>query len=177
MSKTIENLKKLKSFHNGSYGADIDEAIKAIEALEQEPSSDCISRQAAQNKIKRICNKYGLSYEDGERKPSTGGSAYALGHAFDDLPSVTPQQAKTKWIPIVIRPLTGEERKDYGVEIEFVYDCVLPEDGQDVLVTTPYGVRQTTFYTDYGCYFENYEDEGDVIAWCELPQPYAESEV
>ena len=30
----IENLKKLKSFHNGSYGADIDIAIKA---LEQEP--------------------------------------------------------------------------------------------------------------------------------------------
>lgn len=34
MNKTIENLKKLKSFHNGSYGADIDKAIKA---LEQEP--------------------------------------------------------------------------------------------------------------------------------------------
>ena len=30
----IKNLKKLKSFHNGSYGADIDRAIKA---LEQEP--------------------------------------------------------------------------------------------------------------------------------------------
>lgn len=32
----IENLKKLKSFHNGSYGADIDRAIKA---LEQEPKT------------------------------------------------------------------------------------------------------------------------------------------
>ena len=30
-----DRLKKLKSFHNGSYGADIDEAIKAIEALEE----------------------------------------------------------------------------------------------------------------------------------------------
>lgn len=35
MDKTIANLKKLKSFHNGSYGADIDKAIKA---LEQEPT-------------------------------------------------------------------------------------------------------------------------------------------
>lgn len=36
MSKeeTIKNLKKLKSFHNGSYGTSIDEAIKA---LEQQP--------------------------------------------------------------------------------------------------------------------------------------------
>lgn len=33
--QTIANLKKLKSFHNGSYGTDIDRAIKA---LEQEPS-------------------------------------------------------------------------------------------------------------------------------------------
>jgi len=33
----IENLKKLKSFHNGSYGADIDRAIKS---LEQEDSYD-----------------------------------------------------------------------------------------------------------------------------------------
>ena len=32
----IENLKKLKSFHNGSYGADID---RAIQALKQEPKT------------------------------------------------------------------------------------------------------------------------------------------
>lgn len=29
--QTIANLKKLKSVHNGSYGADIDRAIKALE--------------------------------------------------------------------------------------------------------------------------------------------------
>ena len=34
-STIIDRLKKLKSFHNGSYGADIDEAIKAIETLEK----------------------------------------------------------------------------------------------------------------------------------------------
>ena len=32
--QTISNLKKLKSFHNGSFGADIE---RAIQALEQEP--------------------------------------------------------------------------------------------------------------------------------------------
>lgn len=35
--QTIANLKKLKSFLNGSYGTDIDRAIKA---LEQEPTID-----------------------------------------------------------------------------------------------------------------------------------------
>lgn len=34
MNESIENLKKLKSFHNGSYGADIDKAIKAIDFAE-----------------------------------------------------------------------------------------------------------------------------------------------
>lgn len=76
------------------------------------------------------------------------------------------------WTPIVERPPTDEERKEYGVEVGVIYDCLLPEDNQDVLVTTPYGVRQTTFYTDYGCYFEDYEDEGEVIAWQPSPEPY-----
>lgn len=79
---------------------------------------------------------------------------------------------QTRWIPIIERPLTDEERKEYGAEIGFMYDCVLPEDSQDVLISTPYGVRQTTFYKDYGCYFENYEDEGDVVAWMPLPESY-----
>ena len=46
--QTISNLKKLKSFHNGSYGADIDRAIKS---LEQEPCEDAISREVARRII------------------------------------------------------------------------------------------------------------------------------
>lgn len=43
--QTISNLKKLKSFHNGSYGADIDRAIKA---LEQQPILDKIRAEIEQ---------------------------------------------------------------------------------------------------------------------------------
>lgn len=39
--QTISNLRKLKSFHNGSYGSDINKAIKA---LEQQPNM--VSRSA-----------------------------------------------------------------------------------------------------------------------------------
>lgn len=42
--EAIRDLKKLKSFHNGSYGTAIDVAIKY---LEQRPCEDCISRQDA----------------------------------------------------------------------------------------------------------------------------------
>ncbi len=71
--------------------------VTRLLSLEREGYKDCISRQAAQAKIKNICDEYRLSYEDGERKAATGGSAYALGHAFDDLPPVTQQQKKI-WV-------------------------------------------------------------------------------
>ena len=38
--ETIKSLKKLKSFHNGSYGTAIDEAIKAIEQTRWIPCSE-----------------------------------------------------------------------------------------------------------------------------------------
>lgn len=85
-------------------------------------------------------------------------------------------EKEPKWIPVVERPLTDEEREEYGEDIEFMYDCILPEDGQEVLVSTPYGVRQTRFFTDYGYYFEDYEDKGEVIAWMSLPTPFEPQE-
>lgn len=85
-------------------------------------------------------------------------------------------EKEPKWIPVVERSLTDEEREEYGEDVGFMYDCILPEDGQEVLVSTPYGVRQTRFFTDYGYYFEDYEDRGEVIAWMELPTPFDSQE-
>ena len=71
-----------------------------------------------------------------------------------------------------------EEEKDFYSEYLFegnglIYECPLPDDGQEVLITSNYGsVDKTTFYTDCGNYFENYEDYDEVIAWKPLPEPY-----
>lgn len=81
------------------------------------------------------------------------------------------------WIAIKTRPMT-EEEKDFYSEYLFegnglIYECPLPDDGQEVLITSNYGsVDKTTFYTDCGNYFENYEDYDEVIAWKPLPEPY-----
>ena len=58
MSKeeTIKSLKKLKTFHNGSYGTAIDLAIKT---LEQQPCEDCIREL-----IKEFDNKHPSSFPD-----------------------------------------------------------------------------------------------------------------
>lgn len=83
-----------------------------------------------------------------------------------------------KWIPVTYRELDEEERQMYS-DAEFVYDCKLPEDGQDILITTKYRqVVMTTFYRDAenGCWFDSYEDKDDVLAWMPLPEPYKESD-
>ena len=81
-----------------------------------------------------------------------------------------------KWIEVITRPLTEEEKEEYKDECEwyeFIYDGELPQDGQEVLITTKYGyVEKTTFCTDMGSYFEQFEDEDDVLAWMPLPKPY-----
>ena len=85
------------------------------------------------------------------------------------------------WIPIKTRPMTEEEREYYSEYLfegnGLIYECPLPNDGQEVLITSKFGsVEKTTFYTDCGNYFEEYEDYDDVIAWCPLPNPYKENE-
>lgn len=85
-------------------------------------------------------------------------------------------QNKEKWIKIETRPMTEEEYEhfefDCPIEDAFVYECTLPEDGQEVLVQTKWGITLTTFYDDDGSYFESYEDNGDIIAWKPLPNEY-----
>jgi len=81
--QTISNLKKLKSFHNGSFGADID---RAIQALEQQPCEDCISRAAVLDKKELV------ELEDGQ-------SFYSINPKdVETLPSVTPQPKSGEWI-------------------------------------------------------------------------------
>ena len=85
----------------------------------------------------------------------------------------------SKWIPIKTKPLT-EKKEEMGTESPSMYDCPLPDDGEEVEVTTYLGdVALDVFCRDSsgGCYFEYYCDDGDVLAWRHKPEPYkAESE-
>lgn len=91
---------------------------------------------------------------------------------------------ETEWIPVKTRKLTRAEKQEMlersNYFFDYAFDCKLPEDGEEVLVTTSTGeVTTTTFFNEGldGCYFEYYEDDGDVIAWMPKPKAYkAESE-
>lgn len=81
---------------------------------------------------------------------------------------------QTDWIPIKTRSMTEEEKEEIGHEYAYMYDCPLPDDGQDVLITDCYeNVEIDTFCRDdEGVYFENNCDDGEVIAWMPMPEGY-----
>lgn len=80
----------------------------------------------------------------------------------------------SEWIPIKKRPLTELEKDIYPEGTDFIYDCDLPGDGQDVLITNQFHfICVDTFCRDEnGCYFETWCDDDDVLAWMPLPEPY-----
>lgn len=93
----------------------------------------------------------------------------------------------SQWIPITYRPLTVEERiafaEHYGVEYcdtseEEAFDCPMPEDGQEILISTSWGVVEDVADNDIdGEGFISYglEINGDwdgVDAWMPKPEPY-----
>ena len=92
---------------------------------------------------------------------------------FDKLIS---QEPKTEWTPLKTRPMTDEERTyyrdwaEYGAEM---FDCPLPDDGQEVLISCGGYVCTDVFVRDDtdGCYFEGV-DIDDVEAWMPLPKSY-----
>lgn len=63
-------------------------------------------------------------------------------------------KAYVKWQPVTERNM--------------MYIGKLPRDGQDVLVSSKWGVDSTTFYCGI---FDGYE-EGEVFAWADMPEPY-----
>ena len=85
-----------------------------------------------------------------------------------------------EWIPMTKRPMTEDEKEYYKEALEYcdyaeVFDCKLPEDDEEVLITMNGWVTIDTFDRDFtdGCAFEGY-DIDDVKAWMPLPEPYKE---
>ena len=94
------------------------------------------------------------------------------------LEQVSSSEKPNKWIPITSRPMTEEEKEHYKTHPEYqddyrIFNCKLPDDGQEVLISVYGGVEVDTFVQDAndGCYFEG-RDIDDVDAWMPLPEPY-----
>lgn len=96
-------------------------------------------------------------------------------------------QKQGEWIPIKYRPMTSEERRKfaehYGIEYcdtleEKAFDCSMPEDGQEILISTLWGVVEDVADNDidgegFICYgLEGNGDWDGVEAWMPKPERY-----
>lgn len=104
--------------------------------------------------------------------------------------TIVPIERPTgEWIPVKYRPLTTEERIEfaeyYGIEYsdtvdEKAFDCPMPDDGQEILISTRWGVSTDVADNDiidggYSAYgLEGNGDWEGIDAWMPLPEPYKE---
>ena len=122
---------------------------------------DLISRQATIAEVKE-------AYENDE---TLDGYEYRL----QELPSAQPE---SQWIPIKWHECTDEEREKYGFakDIVYVFDNEMPNDEQEILVTTSHGyVEKDVCYINDGFSLDSgYDWIEDIKAWRPLPEPYIE---
>lgn len=89
-------------------------------------------------------------------------------------------EVKCKWIELKLRPLTEEERDYYEEHVDTIcydsdgaamWDCELPEDGEEVLVTNGKWVDTDVFdhYDSWNCGFESF-DADEITHWMRKPQ-------
>ena len=134
-------------------------------SFSQGQENDLISRQAAIDAVNNLT--YPSSLMDVKR-------------ILVDLPSAQPA---SQWNPVKTRPMTEEERQEYserfGYDIEYedavMFECKMPDDGQEILVSYRHWISMDKCEIDDGCYgLEGNGDWEDVIAWMPLPEPYRE---
>ncbi len=99
---------------------------------------------------------------------------------FQDAIEALGGSDQDKWIPLKARPMTEEEANyyrayaEYGVEM---FDCPLPDDGQEVLISRDGKVGTGTFVQDdLICYFGEVGID-NVDAWQPMPKPYEEDTI
>lgn len=84
------------------------------------------------------------------------------------------------WIPVKTRPMTEEERRYYAESLGWdmtndeavLFDCKMPEDGQEIWVCSKCGnVWTDTCVVDEGIGLEENGDWLDIVAWMPFRKP------
>jgi len=110
---------------------------------------------------------------------------YMVGECLNHIPEFEcdcfeEKRPHGEWIPVTYRDMDAEEieqwEAEYGTlaeEDKKVFSCPMPEDGQDILISTKYGVSSDTCCYDGDAYWlDMHDDWDDVDAWMPYPKPY-----
>ena len=94
-------------------------------------------------------------------------------HRFDKANQIILEalQNERRWIPFKKRPLTDEEKQEYP-DWTYIFDCPLPDDEEEILLSNGKYVWTDTFINDGECYLDGGDDIDEGMAWMPLPKPY-----
>lgn len=83
------------------------------------------------------------------------------------------QPTEIGWIPFKTRPLTDEE-KDHYPDLIYMFDCPLPEDGQEILVSFLNGMVWVDEWSNdcNECGLASGSDVEEGMAWMPMPEAY-----
>lgn len=96
---------------------------------------------------------------------------------YQEVIRILNKYLNDEWIPVKVRSTTEEEKRYYqdltGEKETEIFDCKLPENGQEVLISTKYRIVDLVTFENDGVYcgFEDYDPE-EVIAWMPMPDSY-----
>lgn len=92
----------------------------------------------------------------------------------DDLEQ---DEKENGWIPVKYHQISEKERAEESIstDIQYMLDCKMPDDGQEILVTNGETTWQDTSFIDCdGYYLDSNYDWIEITAWRPLPEPYKE---
>lgn len=106
--------------------------------------------------------------------------------SYDEAIRKAKARPQDKWVPITYRPMTEEEVKRvetyFGLPLDEkekkCFSCPMPEHGQEILISTEWGVYKDSclYDCDEGFSLDERGDWEDVDAWMPLPEPYKEAD-
>ena len=180
--EAIQMLKEMKS--EECYKALIDLCDMAIKSLEQtEPSEKQVTSKLESVEISTIsATESTMSQQksklDHDREWIIGcikHDGFIKTDRFDKANQIILEalQNEQRWIPFKKRPMTDEEREEYP-DWAYIFDCPLPEDEEEILLTNGVHVWTDTFINDGECYLDGGDDIDDDMAWMPMPKPYIE---
>lgn len=128
------------------------------------------------SRVRNRLEQYKAEIEKKSRyKHGLPGSALDIVNSLlDDLEQ---DEKENGWIPVKYHQISEKEREEESIlkNIQYMLDCKMPDDGQEILVTNGETTWQDTSFIDCdGYYLDRNYDWIEITAWQPLPEPYKE---
>lgn len=126
------------------------------------------------SRVRKRLEQYKVELErQSQYKAGLPGSALDIVNTL--LNDLEQDEKENAWIPVKYHKISKKERAEESIsnDIQYMLDCKMPDDGQEILITDGKTTWQDTSFIDCdGYYLDSNYDWIDITAWQPLPDPY-----